>query len=514
MKKRSFFLLCIVLLLLPAMSALAETLSLSRLPLESSAPVTPVLAPFEDALPASLPVLVPEEDPELEILGRVTAEDDWWFVSVDDEEEMERYAWIRVRATPPEERGGKPSEQWVKPWDDYGNYDWEGFDDEGIYHTVCLSKAAALMTLTEPVRVLEAPSLTAPVLRELPEGTQVRRLVLWDEDDFVYILTEVDGQPACGFIPAGSAEPVTPVHIDQSELIVHEGVEFLGCLLAEDSTGYEYYYRGPVYAAQDFGMVALFDDELMSIIVDAYRELLGDDYDDYSMYGIYDPVRSVSLPSTLRLIGDNALSWMHLEELTLPEGLEQVQGIHSLNNLTVGTLHIPSTLRNDFHLNMHDCRIGAYDVSEENPYLKSVDGVLFSRDGTVLKAYPSFRSQTHYDVPKGTEVIGSRAFYIVEDMWVFSEPGVQLQTISLPLGLKKIESFAFGGCVNLISITIPPTVNEIAPTAFCNPVSLGRISLPEGFSVEDLYQDYVEPDDQSRFNGDNGAAVTEKEDIW
>jgi len=511
MKKRLFFLLCIILLLL-ASSAPAETVPLSRLPLESSDSLTPVLAPFADACQATLPELVPEEDPELEIIGRVAAEDDWWFIAMDDEEETERYAWIRVRATPPEEREEKISELWIKPWSDYTDYDWEGFDDEGVYHTGYLSKTAKLMTLTEPAQVLEAPCLTAPVLRELPEGAQVRSLGLWEEDDFIYILTEADGQPACGFIPAESAEPAVLAHIDQSELVVDEGVEFLGCLQAEDSTGYEYYYMGPVYAAQDFGMVSLSDDELMNIIVEAYRELLGDEYDDYSMYSIYDPIRSVSLPTTLRLMGDNALSWMYLEELTLPEGLEQTQGIHSMDRMTVGTLHIPSTLCNDFHLNMHNCRIGAYDVSEDNPYLKSVDGVLFSRDGTVLKAYPAFRGETHYDVPKGTEVIGYRAFYIVEDMWEFSEPGVQLQTISLPLGLKKIESYAFGGCVNLTGITVPPTVTGIADTAFCNPVSLGRISLPEGFSVEDLYQDYVKPDDQSRFNGDNGPAVTEKED--
>ena len=506
--------LCTVLLLFLASSATAETLPLSRLPLESSDPLVPVLAPFADARPASLTVLLPEEDPEVEVIGRVAEEDDWWFISAEDEEGSARYAWIRVRTTPPEEREEKLSELWVKPWNDYGNYDWEGFDDAGIYHTECLSKAATLVTLTEPVQVLEAPDAGAPVLRELPEGTQVRSLVLWDGDDFRYILTEADGQPACGFIPAASAEPAALAHVSQYELIVHEGVEFLGCLLAEDATGYEYYYRGPVYAAQNFGMVALFDDELMNIVVDYYRELLGDEYEDYAMYDIYEPVRSVSLPSTLRLMGENALSWMSLEELTLPEGLEQTQGIHCMDRLTVGTLHIPSTLCNDFQLNMHDCRIGAYDVSEENPYLKSVDGVLFSRDGTVLKAYPAFRTETHYDVPKGTEVIGRRAFFIVEDMWEFSEPGVQLQTISLPLGLKKIDSFAFGGCVNLVSITVPPTVTEISNTAFCNPVSLGRISLPVGFSVEDLALDFVKPDDQSRFNGDNGEAVTVKEDPW
>ena len=100
MKKRLFFLLCIILLLL-ASSAPAETVPLSRLPLESSDSLTPVLAPFADACPATLPELVPEEDPELEIIGRVAAEDDWWFIAMDDEEETERYAWIRVRATPP-----------------------------------------------------------------------------------------------------------------------------------------------------------------------------------------------------------------------------------------------------------------------------------------------------------------------------------------------------------------------------------------------------------------------------
>ena len=105
--KRMFFLLCTVLLLFLVSSALTETLFFSQLPLENSAPLTPVLAPFTDALSASLPVLMPEEDPEMEILGRVASEDDWWFVSVDDEEGMARYAWIPVRTTPQEEREEK-----------------------------------------------------------------------------------------------------------------------------------------------------------------------------------------------------------------------------------------------------------------------------------------------------------------------------------------------------------------------------------------------------------------------
>ena len=140
--------------------------------------------------------------------------------------------------------------------------------------------------------------------------------------------------------------------------------------------------------------------------------------------------------------------------------------------------------------------IGRFEVEEGNPRYRDIDGVLFSADGKTLIRYPNMRKETHYDVPAGTEVIGNHAFS--DDS--MNSP---LQTISLPIGLKRIEAFAFGGCGRLRSLAVPLTVTEIADSAFYACVSLERLSLPPGFSVK--WYGYAEQADFTWYNGDNGA---------
>lgn len=49
-------------------------------------------------------------------------------------------------------------------------------------------------------------------------------------------------------------------------------------------------------------------------------------------------------------------------------------------------------------------------VSDENPYFKSVDGILFSKDGKELIRYPKDRTDTSYRIPEGVEKIYQNAF--------------------------------------------------------------------------------------------------------
>ena len=53
-------------------------------------------------------------------------------------------------------------------------------------------------------------------------------------------------------------------------------------------------------------------------------------------------------------------------------------------------------------------------VEKENKFLKSEDGVLFSKDGTTIIKYPSGRSNTNYIVPDGVQTIGDSAFLLAK----------------------------------------------------------------------------------------------------
>ena len=208
--------------------------------------------------------------------------------------------------------------------------------------------------------------------------------------------------------------------------------------------------------------------------------------------------RRVSLPSTLRYIGYEAFSYYHFSEFTLPAQLEILDS-YAIYCCTMDVLRIETALPADEILDgLEDCLVAAYEVPEDHPLYKTIDGVLFSKDGKTLLAYPNYKKATHYDVPAGVERIEAGAF-----------GNEYLKTISLPIGLKSVGDYGFSGCTRLQSIALPLTVREIGKDIFHNCVSLELVSLPEGLDAERIENKWwVEyyPDD-AIFRGDNGDTL-------
>ncbi|MBR0408359.1 MAG: leucine-rich repeat protein [Clostridia bacterium] len=206
----------------------------------------------------------------------------------------------------------------------------------------------------------------------------------------------------------------------------------------------------------------------------------------------------VSLPSTLRYFGMEAFCFYDFEEFTLPDQLEVLEK-GAFYRCSFDMLRVETTLpATDILDCLYDCLVAAYEVPEDHPRYKSVDGVLFSKDGKTLLAYPNDRKAEHYDVPAGVERIGNGAF-----------GNEYLKTISLPIGLKSVGDYAFSGCTRLQSIALPLTVKEIGKGIFNECVSLELVSLPEGMEAvrdENYYWAEYYPDD-AIFRGDNGDTL-------
>ncbi len=102
----------------------------------------------------------------------------------------------------------------------------------------------------------------------------------------------------------------------------------------------------------------------------------------------------------------------------------------------------------------------SFVVSQNHPFLKALDGVLFNKDDMRLIAYPCAKSDINYVVPDGTQIIGTCAF----------EYCTSLVRIIIPDSVICIEDDAFHGCSSLASITIPDSIMEIDsnPFAECN----------------------------------------------
>lgn len=134
------------------------------------------------------------------------------------------------------------------------------------------------------------------------------------------------------------------------------------------------------------------------------------------------------------------------------------------------------------------------ELCDENPYYKTIDGALFTKDGTVLIKYPSSRTG-HYDIPEGTTTIASRAFQNSELSSVIIPSSMRqilpkafadckkLSTVEIRDGIKNLgigrSTLLFYNCDNLKHIEIPSSVQIIAEQAFdgCN---LESVKFNEG----------------------------------
>ena len=211
------------------------------------------------------------------------------------------------------------------------------------------------------------------------------------------------------------------------------------------------------------------------------------------------PPHQVSLPSTLRYLGIESFCLFDFTSFTLPEQLEVLES-NAFVYCNFNVLRIESTLPAQELLNsFYDCMVVTYEVPEDHPLYQAIDGVLFSKDGKTLLAYPNGRQDEHYDVPAG-----------VEHIWPYAFGTDYLKTISLPIGLKTIADAAFAGCGRLQSIAVPLTVTEIGKDAFWCCVSLELVSLPDGLTInKDINSRYVQYyTDDFLYRGDNGDTLS------
>lgn len=98
-----------------------------------------------------------------------------------------------------------------------------------------------------------------------------------------------------------------------------------------------------------------------------------------------------------------------------------------------------------------------FTVDEENPFFKSVDGVLFSKDGKTLCKYPAGKEGPVYRVPEGVKIIGDSAF-----------ANSTLNEIILPDSVTVLDDYAFGECSKLENFVLPSGLKTIGENTFEN----------------------------------------------
>jgi hypothetical protein len=104
-------------------------------------------------------------------------------------------------------------------------------------------------------------------------------------------------------------------------------------------------------------------------------------------------------------------------------------------------------------------------VDGANPNYKDTDGVVFSKNGTTLVAYPSGSARTAYTTPSTVTSIYGDAFRFAR----------RLTSVTIGSGVTTIGDDAFRGSSGLTSVTIGSGVATIGNSAFFNATSLVRV---------------------------------------
>ena len=151
-------------------------------------------------------------------------------------------------------------------------------------------------------------------------------------------------------------------------------------------------------------------------------------------------LKNIKLPNSLTAIGDGAFQdCSSLKSIVLPEKLKELEYNTFRDCTSLEYVYISAGIENIGNAFKTCCNLKNIDVDSANESFSSVDGILFSKDMTVLVNYPSAKTDDSFTVPETvTTILG----------WAFVHAN-NLKTITFPDGIDRIESGAFCGCEKL-----------------------------------------------------------------
>ena len=159
----------------------------------------------------------------------------------------------------------------------------------------------------------------------------------------------------------------------------------------------------------------------------------------------------LNIPKSVKIVGQQSIQDCDgLTEIVFPEGVREFRGngiVMDCRNLR--RIVLPSTLESIKGWNVFgkNPRLESIEVSSDNRFFTSVDGVLFSKDMTRLVQCPGGRTGV-YEIP-GT--------------------------------VSEIGPYAFSGCRDLTEIRIPESVHVFGPSAFNDcPAKTNRVTSSAG----------------------------------
>jgi len=201
-------------------------------------------------------------------------------------------------------------------------------------------------------------------------------------------------------------------------------------------------------------------------------------------------LKAIDLPDSLTKIGNLAFTNSGITSIIIPDKVESIGYDTFYECEFLSDIHLSKNLNSIGIRAFVNCPLlKSITVDEENTSYKSVDGVLYSKDGKTLIYYPSGKTETEYTILNGTEIIGSKAFICNPYIKNINIPNTvkeinriysctALKSLVIPNSVTKIDAFSF--CSSLESITLSSNIEVIPTYAFQGCSSLKSVVIPNG----------------------------------
>ena len=183
-----------------------------------------------------------------------------------------------------------------------------------------------------------------------------------------------------------------------------------------------------------------------------------------------DKITSVVLPEGVTRIGNSAFYWCSsLTDIVIPESVTSIgnSAFTFCYNLTSVTL--PSTLETLGANVFEGCRNLTNIEDKSGAFLKTVDGIVYSADGTRIIAVLTSASGD-IRIAEGVTAIPA---------WAFNGNS-QITAVVIPEGVTSIGMDAFNGCENLTSVILPSTLETLGEGVFDGCINLTNIEDKSG----------------------------------
>ena len=168
---------------------------------------------------------------------------------------------------------------------------------------------------------------------------------------------------------------------------------------------------------------------------------------------------SIVIPPLVTTIGERAFAYCQIPSVVISEGVTTIKR-GAFSSCPIGALHVPSTLVSISPENnaygegaFHNCsRLQSITVDEANPIYDSrgnCNALIETATNTLLKGCKNTVT------PDDIAIIGHNAFLSINE----------LNTITIPNSVERLETSAFAGCNSLTTITLPSNISYIGDGA-------------------------------------------------